>query len=167
MKFVIQPIKSQMYSTSKCAACRNITVKKLNCIVAIIAGTLFFLGWWLMIDVNAVYPSVIYERKVYYVPGIFSTVALVVVNIVPNHAVNENYHLEKILCSPFVAKLCIFVGLIVAFGAIIGASYILVNDFLMRPEMYQWPGYGVFLQNAFILTSNMLMKFGIRQEAFV
>lgn len=60
---------STMYNTSKCPFFQNITRKKLNYLAALIGGTLFFLGWWFMIDVNAAYPDVIYKRQVYYVPG--------------------------------------------------------------------------------------------------
>lgn len=152
-------------STSKCPFFANLSRKNLSLIFSIWAGFFFFVGWWLMIDASVVYPNIIGRKKCYYLPGIFGTVALIVVNIIPNKVVYGIYYTERKCCGRLMAKIYLFLGFVVAFGALIAASYIFVNDFLLIcPAMYQWPGYALFLQNLFIFIANMMLKFGVVSE---
>lgn len=145
----------------------NLDRSKVNLLVAAACGWFFSTGWWCMIDVVSTYGDVVAENKVYCLPGVFATISMFLVNIVPTAVIKESYYYGNGRnCAPSVALLSLFVGLMVAFGSMIGATYILINDFLLRPKEQQWPGAGIFLQNLFIFFANMLFKFGILVENF-
>lgn len=145
----------------------NIPTQKLNCYAAAAAGVCFSLGWWLMIDVNVCHPNVIAQNGIYHLAGVFSTLSLLLVNMIPIRATeNTSYNKDEICCTPFMAKLLLFMGFMATFGSLIGASYILVNDFLIPPNAQPWIGFEIFLQNLLIFLSNILLKFGIKHEEF-
>lgn len=140
---------------------------KLNSLLSCISGTLFFTGWWLMIDVNSNYNDVIYNSKIYYLPGIAATISLIIINYIPNDLTNGSYFYSDVIsCHPFYAVILLFLGFTIGFGSLIGATYILINDFLLKPEIYQWPGIGIFLQNVLIFASGMIMKFSVKHDSF-
>lgn len=145
----------------------NLDRAKVNSLVAAVCGCFFAMGWWCMIDVTSTYDDVVAENKIYFLPGVFGTISMFLINIVPTAVIKESYYYGNGRnCGPCLAVLFLFVGLMVGFGSMIGATYILVNDFLLRPKMHQWPGAGIFLQNLFIFSANMLFKFGIIPESF-
>ena len=139
--------------------------KKTNCVVATISGTLFFVGWWFMIDVGAVYPHIVNFNKVYYVPGVCATVSFVVVNSIPLSAMKGSYYYDWTRCARVTIILVMFVGLVATFGTLIASAYILINDFLLGPPTIDlWPGWAMFLQNFLIASSSLLIKFGTKRE---
>lgn len=136
-------------------------------VFASLSGILFFVGWWLMIDINVNYFDVINKKKVYYLPGLTSTLALIIVNAVPSNLIKEsNAYAFENNCHPFYGMIVLFFGFLTAFGSIIGAGYIIIADFILKPEVYQWPGYGIFLQNVLIFVANVVAKFCIKRETF-
>lgn len=143
----------------------NIPRIKINCIVVIVGGTLFFSGWWIMIDLMAVYPDVLHKKKVYCVPGVFATLAMLIVNIVPLNIIRNNYMTDD-KCRVLLATFILFLGLLMAFGSLIGASYILIHDYLLEENDILWPGFALFLQNFFVFIANFIIKFGTKSEAF-
>lgn len=136
-----------------------------NTVCAVLSGTLFFVGWWLMIDVNVNYNDVINKMKVYYIPGLMSSLAFVIINLIPDNLIKESYDYND-KCHPFYGLILLFFGFIIAFGSLVGACYIIIADFLIKPHNAQWPGYGIFLQNALIFVANMVAKFCIKHEIF-
>lgn len=124
-----------------------------------LAGFLFFGGWWMMIDVNAHYQYLIEDKKIYHMPGIVATFMMIFVNAIPNDILYDSYYSRSTFCTPFIAKIFLLFTLMGCFGCLIGASFIFVHDFLMNSKADQWPGYGIFLQNLFIFISNVIMRF--------
>lgn len=88
------------------------------------------------------------------------------VNLIPANVVYDVYHTNRKWCSAPLARVYLFLGFIIAFGAMIGASYILVNDYILGTEKYHWPGYGVFFQNLLILAANIIVKFGTKGDVY-
>lgn len=145
----------------------NTSRSTLNYYCSMIGGVLFFTGWWILIDVSASYPTVVHLNKVYYLPGLFATASLLVVNMFPIDVMHDSYYYsERPCCGPLQIKICLFLGLTIAFGSLIGACFILINDFILGPEKHAWPGVGIFLQNLCIFSSNMVIKFGTRSVTF-
>ncbi|GBP55570.1 Transmembrane protein 50B [Eumeta japonica] len=56
--------------------------EKRNVIASMLAGLLFFSGWWFIIDTASVYPHNLPPAS--YVCGVFGTLSLVMVNSVSN-----------------------------------------------------------------------------------
>lgn len=146
--------------------CENISLKVKNCIYAAFSGIFFFGGWWIMIDLDAVYPDLMYLKAVYHLPIIIETLSFIIVNIVPYGSSLDPFAFESKVCNPGMWVIYLFLGLMLSFCSLIGASYVLVNDFLLKLRRCLWPGYAVFLQTFFVFIANMLMKFGIKQEMF-
>lgn len=119
-----------------------------------------------MIDLDCVYPDIMEHKLVYHLPLIFATISFVIVNTVPYGRSFDPFSFENKLCNPGMWLLYLFIGLMLAFCSLIGASYILVNDFILPPRRYRWPGCAIFLQTVFIFVANMIMKFGIKQDTF-
>lgn len=144
--------------------CETTTVKR-NVLVTAIAGILFSSSWWMIIDLAFTERNLMYNRKIYYLPSISSTLALFIVNVIPITIIKESYfYSDSRLIGPFTATMILFFGLLVSFGSVIGASYILINDFILNGKGNLWPGFSVFIQNGMIFSANMLLKFGTTSE---
>ncbi|KAK5648411.1 hypothetical protein RI129_003303 [Pyrocoelia pectoralis] len=138
-----------------------------NACASLISGLLFFTGWWLMIDTHVNYADIITKNGMYYLPGIASTMAFFIINMVPLRMIEEPYGYEdNARCSILIATIILFVGLVIAFSAVIGSMYILINDFLVVSEDSIWPGFAIFLQCIFIFCANLVMKFGTKSNDF-
>ncbi|XP_012062090.1 PREDICTED: transmembrane protein 50B [Atta cephalotes] len=48
--------------------------EKRNALISMLAGTLFFVGWWFIIDAHAKYPDEM--SNAYHVCGVFGTISL-------------------------------------------------------------------------------------------
>lgn len=153
-----------MYRISKCWIC-ELPVFKLNCIIACIAGTSFFLGWWILFDLQSSYPELMQKKKIYHLPGIVGTITLLFNNSIPANSLRgSSYYSSSGVCGKGAAILCLFLGLMAGFGALIGACYIWIADFLLSNDEYVWPGYAIFGQNLLIFSANMLMRFARRMD---
>lgn len=169
-----------MYEGTKCSFL-EIIFKDINYFVVCIAGLLFFIGWWLIVDANAQYAAIFNVCQVYHLPGVSATVALVskllkkitflffflqiCTNIVPMELIyHSSSYSNKTCCTPCVAKICLFLFLMISFGSLISAFFILINDFILDQLTAQWPGYAICLQNVFIFTSSFLLRFGRKKD---
>ncbi|PBC29585.1 Hypoxia up-regulated protein [Apis cerana cerana] len=117
---------------------------KRNVLVSMFAGTLFFVGWWFIIDAHAKYPNEM--AKAYHVCGIFGTISLFMINSVTNaqmrgDALNGGY------LGARGARGWLFIGFVMGFAAVIAACWILFADFVAAGAQHHWPGVGLFLQN--------------------
>ncbi|XP_043786910.1 transmembrane protein 50A [Apis laboriosa] len=134
---------------------------KRNVLVSMFAGTLFFVGWWFIIDAHAKYPNEM--AKAYHVCGIFGTISLFMINSVTNaqmrgDALNGGY------LGARGARGWLFVGFVMGFAAVIAACWILFADFVAIGAQHHWPGVGLFLQNVFIFLGSLTYKFGRSEE---
>lgn len=131
------------------------TVKR-NVLMSMIAGTLFFVGWWIIIDANAKYPSEI--ANAYHVCGVFGTISLFMVNSVSNAQIREESTGGRLGMKG--ARRWLFFGFAMGFGAVIAACWILFVNYVAVGAQHQWPGVGLFLQNILIFLGSLTYKFG-------
>ncbi|TPX51089.1 hypothetical protein SeMB42_g01033 [Synchytrium endobioticum] len=132
-----------------------------------LSGALFAIGWWIFIDGLAFCstrdpPLPVPLAFEDWVPGILSTIALIVVNLIDKDTLNADdfsYSGTNIACK---ARLCAFVGVTMALGSLGGALAIMSLK-------YAIPGYSendfyfglcVVLQNFLIFSGSMLLWFG-------
>ncbi|XP_058804607.1 transmembrane protein 50B [Phymastichus coffea] len=134
--------------------------EKRNVLASMLAGTLFFLGWWFIIDAHAKYPN--YMAGAYHVCGIFGTLSLLMVNSVTNAQIRGDAYNGGCL-GPRGAKGWLFIGFMMGFAAVIAACWILFADFVAT-DGPQWPGVSLFLQNVFIFLGSLTYKFGRSEE---
>ncbi|XP_043466396.1 transmembrane protein 50A [Leptopilina heterotoma] len=137
--------------------------EKRNTIVSMIAGTLFFTGWWLIIDANAKFPSEM--NGAYHLCGIFGTISLFMVNSVTNAQMRgDNY--DGGCLGTRGARGWLFVGFVMAFAALIAACWILFANYVTIGDKHNWPGVGLFLQNVFIFMGSLIYKFGRTEDSW-
>ncbi|XP_076310403.1 transmembrane protein 50A-like isoform X3 [Tachypleus tridentatus] len=66
--------------------------ERRNIIASIGAGTMFFTGWWFILDVAARYPSMNDFHHAYHVCGVMGTLSLFMINAVSNGQIRgESY----------------------------------------------------------------------------
>ncbi|KAJ8686697.1 hypothetical protein QAD02_022491 [Eretmocerus hayati] len=134
---------------------------KRNALASMLAGILFFTGWWLVIDVSAIYKDVMQPH--YHVWGIIGTISLLMVNSVTNAQIRGEAYDGGFLGAQG-ARGWLFIGFVMGFAAVIASSWILFVDFLADGKKSSWPGVGLFLQNAFIFFGSLTYKFGRSEE---
>lgn len=135
--------------------------EKRNVLASICAGTLFFVGWWFIIDANAKYPDEM--SKAYHVCGVFGTISLFMINSVSNAQIRgESF--DGGYFGARGARSWLFVGFVIGFAAVIAACWILFADFVAADAQHHWPGVGLFLQNVFIFLGSLTYKFGRTDE---
>ncbi|XP_068085801.1 transmembrane protein 50B [Anabrus simplex] len=133
---------------------------KRNALASIVAGTLFFMGWWFIIDVAAAYPSPADFNKAYHVCGVFGTLSLFMINSVSNALVRGDGYTGGCF-GPRGARAWLFLGFVMGFGAVIASCWILFAEYVAsHSTLPSWPGVGLFLQNVFIFVGSLVYKFG-------
>ncbi|GAB6024248.1 Transmembrane protein 50A [Chamberlinius hualienensis] len=137
--------------------------EKRNTIASIVAGSLFGIGWWIIIDVAAVYPSEEEFNHAYHVCGVIGTLALFMINAVSNGQIRGEAYTTGCL-GQRGARIWLFIGFLLGFGALITSCWILFGGYVIPARAPQWPGVAVFLQNAFIFFSALVFKFGRVEE---
>ncbi|XP_073928868.1 transmembrane protein 50B isoform X2 [Castor canadensis] len=58
--------------------------ERRNAVASVVAGILFFTGWWIMIDAAVVYPKPEQLNHAFHTCGVFSTLAFFMINAVSN-----------------------------------------------------------------------------------
>ncbi|XP_054262215.1 transmembrane protein 50A [Macrosteles quadrilineatus] len=134
---------------------------KRNALSSMLAGFLFFSGWWFMIDANAKYPSSI--DGLYHVWGIVGTISLFMINMVSNAQVRGDAYSGGCV-GPRGARVWLFIGFVLGFVPIIAACWILMKDFVSSSGKPFWAGSGLFLQNVFIFGGSLVYKFGRTED---
>lgn len=131
-----------------------------NQIASLLAGSLFFIGWWFIIDAIS---NDTLKSDSYHISGVISTIALIMVNAVSNAQVRgESY--DSGCLGQTGARLWMLVGFLLLFGGLIGACWVLFGKYVVSDETNVWPGVAIFLQNAFIFFSAIVFKFGRVEE---
>ncbi|XP_073230601.1 transmembrane protein 50A-like [Porites lutea] len=135
--------------------------ERRNLLSSITAGSLFFIGWWIIIDAAATDPF----EPAYHTPGAIASFALFMVNAVSNAQVRgESYTTGCI--GQRGARVWLLMGFVLLFGSLIAASWILFGEFVVPAKPDPWPGVAIFLQNALIFFSAIVFKFGRTEESW-
>ncbi|KAJ9600266.1 hypothetical protein L9F63_009442 [Diploptera punctata] len=141
--------------------------KNKNIMITIIASILFFSGWWIIFDLEAYYKgsTMKHMNKSFHLCGFFGTISLLIVNMIPNAALTSENTYQRFFCSKCFCRFWLFIGFCIAFSAIIGATWILIDYFAYadangEEELPDWPPIALFLQNILIFVSSLLMRFG-------
>ncbi|KAK9872535.1 hypothetical protein WA026_018000 [Henosepilachna vigintioctopunctata] len=93
-----------------------------NACAAMVAGFLFFVGWWIVIDATWVYSgSIIFG---YQLCGVIGTISLIMVNSVTNAQFRGDAYEGGCLGSRG-AKLWLFLGFVMGFAAVFASCWIL------------------------------------------
>jgi len=135
---------------------------KRNALASILAGFLFFTGWWFMIDANAKYPTSV--AGAYHVCGVVGTISLYMINAVSNAQMRGDSYSGGCM-GPRGARVWLFLGFVLGFAAVIASCWILFADFASTSSGKPfWAGTGLFLQNLFIFAGSLVYKFGRTED---
>ncbi|XP_039484947.1 transmembrane protein 50A isoform X1 [Drosophila santomea] len=149
---------------------------------SIIAGLLFFAGWWVLIDAMSIdLKHQITTGHVFI--GIFGTISFCMVNAVKGEHVRNSNHLSLgltsdsllLFCAQIseenssesgarIAKIWLLVGFLMGFASIIAAIWVMIDDFINNEKKEGWFGVALLMQNVFILFASLIYKFGRNEE---
>ncbi|XP_023782168.1 transmembrane protein 50B isoform X1 [Cyanistes caeruleus] len=122
--------------------------ERRNAIASIVAGVLFFTGWWIMIDAAVVYPKPEQLNHAFHTCGVFSTLAFFMINAVSNAQVRGDSYSDGCL-GRTGARIWLFIGFMLMFGSLIASMWILFGAYVTQ-NTNVYPGLAVFFQNALI-----------------
>ncbi|XP_077976867.1 transmembrane protein 50A-like [Glandiceps talaboti] len=145
--------------------CLETVAEKRNVIASVAAGILFFAGWWIIIDAAATVPSNDDFKHAYHTCGVVSTLAFFMINAISNAQVRGDT-MGTGCMGQTGARVWLFIGFFLAFGALIAACWILFGPYVVEKccDDHLWPGIAVFLQNTFIFFGGIVFKFGRTEE---
>lgn len=138
--------------------------ERRNLVASIVSGTLFFVGWWIIIDAAANYPDQTEFNHAFHTCGAVGTIAFFMINSVSNGQIRGDSYSTGCM-GRNGARIWLFIGFLLGFGALIAASWILFGFYVVHNKnLADWPGIAVFLQNALIFFSALLFKFGRTED---
>ncbi|XP_037572650.1 transmembrane protein 50B isoform X3 [Dermacentor silvarum] len=105
--------------------------EKRNAIASIVAGSLFFIGWWIIIDVAAHYPSNADFSHAFHVCGVMSTLSLFMINAVSNGQIRGDSYTTGCI-GQRGARVWLFLGFALGFGSLIASCWILFGDYVTQ-----------------------------------
>lgn len=140
--------------------------ERRNLYASVVSGSLFAIGWWMIFDVAARYPSMEQFHHAYHVIGVIGTISMIMINMVSNSAIRGDGYSEDGCLGSRGARGWFFLGLVLGFTALIASCWILFQGYVIpaKPDVAQWPGVGLFLQNLFIFLSSLMFRFGRSEE---
>ncbi|KAJ3315758.1 hypothetical protein HDU76_002110 [Blyttiomyces sp. JEL0837] len=135
--------------------------------VGYLSGGLFAIGWWVFID-GVTFASTrdpalpISIRFDDWLPGILSTLALIIVNLIDKETLNAedfSYSGTNVACK---ARACAFIGVTMALGSLGGALAILSLKYIMTGQSGDafYFGIAITVQNVLIFLGSMILWFG-------
>lgn len=130
--------------------------EKRNVLASMVAGLLFFSGWWIIIDVAARYSSNDFNGA-FYLLGISGTVSFIIVNSISNSQLREDGYDTA---NPRAAKGCLLLGFIFGFTALLGSVWILISEYGSGNYTKAYPGIALLIQNLLIFFGSLTFKFG-------
>jgi hypothetical protein len=139
----------------------------LKRVVGYLSGALFALGWWIFIDAvvfaktrDPPLPVPISFED--WLPGILSTLALIMVNLVDKAALNATEYTHDGSRIAVKARFFAFLGVAIALGALGGALAILSLKYALPgyKGVETFVGIGIVAQTFLIFAGSMLMWFG-------
>uniref|UniRef100_A0A3Q1HPZ2 Transmembrane protein 50B n=1 Tax=Anabas testudineus TaxID=64144 RepID=A0A3Q1HPZ2_ANATE len=107
--------------------------ERRNTLASIVAGILFFTGWWIMIDAAVAYPTQEQMNHAFHTCGVFSTIAFFMINAVSNGQVRGDTYGEGCL-GRTGARLWLFIGFMMMFGSLIASIWILFSGYVVPSE---------------------------------
>jgi hypothetical protein len=137
--------------------------EKRNSIAAAISGLFVFIGWWIIIDVAALYPSQTDFTHTFHVCGVMGTLSFIMINAVSNGHVRGERYAEGCM-GPAGARIWLLVGFMLGFGSVIASCWILFGDYVVPGKTPMWPGVALFLQCLFIVVGSLTYKFGRSED---
>lgn len=135
--------------------------ERRNLLSSITAGSLFFIGWWIIIDAAATD----HFEPAYHTPGAIASFALFMVNAVSNAQVRGETYTTGCI-GQTGARVWLLMGFVLLFGSLIAACWILFGSYVVPAKADPWPGVAIFLQNALIFFSAIVFKFGRTEESW-
>ncbi|XP_067646613.1 transmembrane protein 50A [Eurosta solidaginis] len=127
---------------------------------SLVAGFLFFAGWWVLIDAMSV--DNLHEITTGHVfIGVFGTVAAAMVNVVKNSHISEE---NTSASGAHLAKIWLLIGFVMGFASIIAAAWVMIDVFLNNNNKSSWFGVAILMQNLLILLGSLVFKFGRNEE---
>jgi len=132
--------------------------EKKNIVYSVLAGLLFSVGWWIIIDVAARHPSNDVFNHAFHTCGVISTISLFMVNIVSNAQVRGEVSYTDGFCGQTGARAWLFVGFVLGFASLIVGIYVLIDT------RFTGISIALFLQNALIFGGSMALKFGRKED---
>ncbi|CAH1117246.1 unnamed protein product [Phaedon cochleariae] len=133
---------------------------KRNAYASMLAGLLFFAGWWAVIDAASVHQNILAG---YHMCGVVGTLSLIMVNSVSNAQMRGDVY-EGGCMGSRGTRIWLFLGFVMGFAAVIASCWILFADFMK--EGYRWSGVSLFLQNALIFIASIIYKFGRSEDVW-
>ncbi|XP_068158524.1 transmembrane protein 50B [Drosophila tropicalis] len=129
---------------------------------SLVAGLLFFAGWWTLIDAMSGDSQHLITTGHVFI-GVFGTISFCMVNSVKGEHISENNSSEV---GARIAKLWLLIGFVIGFASIIAAIWVMIDDFINDKNKDSSLGVALLVQNFFILLSNLVYKFGRNEEAW-
>ncbi|KAI9140895.1 UPF0220-domain-containing protein [Paraphysoderma sedebokerense] len=158
-----------LYKDCLCFNWSDVAVYKRE-IIGYFTGLLFSIGWWIFIDAIVVANAkhlpepILFED---YVPGIMSTLGLIMINSVDKSLLSANeYSHYGGSGVAWKARLFAFIGIAIAVGSLGGAISILSLKYIAKGLVDQnaWPGVAIVVQNFLIFLSAMMLWLGRNVE---
>ncbi|XP_032644987.1 transmembrane protein 50B isoform X1 [Chelonoidis abingdonii] len=119
--------------------------ERRNAVASVVAGVLFFTGWWIMIDAAVVYPKPEQMNHAFHTCGVFSTLAFFMINAVSNAQVRGDSYSDGCL-GRTGARIWLFIGFMLMFGSLIASMWILfgayVTQILSSTNLEEQKSYG-------------------------
>ncbi|XP_017480593.1 PREDICTED: transmembrane protein 50A [Rhagoletis zephyria] len=127
---------------------------------SLIAGFLFFSGWWVLIDAMSVDNQHQITTGHVFI-GVFGTISFFMVNTVKNSHISEENTSES---GAQIAKIWLLIGFVMGFASIVAAVWVMIDDFINNTKKDNWPGVALLMQNVLILIGSLVYKFGRNEE---
>ncbi|XP_012590241.1 PREDICTED: transmembrane protein 50B [Condylura cristata] len=107
--------------------------ERRNAVASVVAGILFFTGWWIMIDAAVVYPKPEQLNHAFHTCGVFSTLAFFMINAVSNAQVRGDSY-ESGCLGRTGARVWLFIGFMLMFGSLIASMWILFGAYVTQSK---------------------------------
>ncbi|ORX54726.1 UPF0220-domain-containing protein [Piromyces finnis] len=157
------------FDISKYCFCIYNILPSRSTIVGYTSGILFTVGWWFFFDglIYSKYNNFENEKHVSigiwdWLPGIISTLALIIINLINQEALNGDGDYEY----SRDAKLCAFIGVSLALAALGSSLTIFIMEYVIPHLDSQaiYCGSTIVIQNVLIFVSSMVFWFGRNSE---
>uniref|UniRef100_A0ABI7YYS1 Transmembrane protein 50B n=1 Tax=Felis catus TaxID=9685 RepID=A0ABI7YYS1_FELCA len=109
--------------------------ERRNAVASVVAGVLFFTGWWIMIDAAVVYPKPEQLNHAFHTCGVFSTLAFFMINAVSNAQVRGDSY-ESGCLGRTGARVWLFIGFMLMFGSLIASMWILFGAYVTQSKYF-------------------------------
>ncbi|CAF3328105.1 unnamed protein product [Rotaria sp. Silwood1] len=136
-----------MFDCGNC--CQDLDLRERfnrNTIASILAGVIFAIGWWIIIDSTCQYPLQADFNKVFYIIGSVATFALILVNSVSNSQIRGDGYSDGCV-GQFGARIILFIAFLLAFGSVIGGAWVLFGYYVPYKSDKLYPGIAIFISS--------------------